>query len=118
MTATTVAIALGLASAAPLPGNRAAARPLQEGDATYCVSEPSLRANASFQGNTAAYVTNNCSYSVDIRVCLENDRGWNCGVSWGVRAGARWSHSSFRATGEYFYDARATGSSRRLRSPE
>jgi hypothetical protein len=54
-------------------------------DANRCVTAPSLRQNDTFQGNTAAYVSNGCGTPVDVRICLMTEsKGWNCGR----RAGA------------------------------
>ena len=87
-------------------------------DANRCVSSPNLRENDTFQGNTAAYVTNGCGTPVDVRVCLMTEaKGWNCGMTWGLSSQSSWSHSSFNATGQVFVDARVSGSSRPLNSP-
>jgi hypothetical protein len=87
-------------------------------DANQCVSSASIRHNDTFQGNTAAYVTNGCGTPVDVRVCLMTEaKGWNCGMTWGLSSQSSWSHSSFNATGQVFVDARVSGSSRPLNSP-
>lgn len=86
-------------------------------DATRCVSQPELRANDTYQGNTAAYVSNGCGTPVDVRICLMRDNGWNCGMTNGLAPQASWSWSSFRATGQVFMDARVSGSGRTLNSP-
>jgi hypothetical protein len=86
-------------------------------DANRCVTTPETRTNASFQGNTAASVMNGCGQKVDVRICLMTDKGWNCGVTYGLGSQQSWSHSSFNATGEVFSDARTSGSSRALASP-
>ena len=86
-------------------------------DANQCVTTPETQLNASFQGNTAASVINGCGKPVDVRICLMTDKGWNCGVTYGLGSQQRWSHSSFNATGQVFSDARPSGSSRALSSP-
>jgi hypothetical protein len=86
-------------------------------DANQCVTAPETRTNASFQGNTAASVMNGCGQAVDVRICLMTDKGWNCGVTYGLGSQQRWSHSSFNATGDVFSDARTSGSSKALASP-
>jgi len=88
-------------------------------DANRCVSTPSLRENDTFQGNTAAYVSNGCSTPVDVRICLMKEgQGWNCGMTYGLAPQKSWSHSSFKATGQVFMDARVAGSSRKMAAPE
>ena len=87
-------------------------------EATTCVSRPVIAANATFAGNTAATVANGCATAVDVRICLMREGGWNCGVKWGLAPQERWSHSSFKASGEIFWDARVSGSSEPLESPE
>lgn len=86
-------------------------------EATTCVSQPVVSSNATFAGNTAATVVNGCPTAVDVRICLMREGGWNCGVKWGLRPQERWSHSSFKASGQIFWDARVSGSSRPLESP-
>jgi hypothetical protein len=86
-------------------------------DANQCVTAPETQLNASFQGNTAASVINGCGKPVDVRICLMTDKGWNCGVTYGLGSQQRWSHSSFNATGQVFSDAKTSGSSRTLSSP-
>ncbi len=86
-------------------------------DATTCVSRPVVSGNATFEGNTAAMVVNGCETAVDVRICLMREGGWNCGVKWGLQPQDRFSHSSFKASGEIFWDARVAGSSQPLGSP-
>ena len=86
-------------------------------DANQCVTTPETQLNASFQGNTAASVVNGCGQPVDVRICLMTDKGWNCGATYGLGSQQRWSHSSFNATGQVFSDARTSGSSRALATP-
>jgi hypothetical protein len=86
-------------------------------DANRCVTQSEVRVNDTFQGNTAAYVVNGCGTPVDVKVCLMTDTGWKCGAKTGLESQASWSFSSFRATGAVFVDAKASGSSRRLGSP-
>ena len=87
-------------------------------DANRCVTAAEVTQNASFKGNTAASVTNGCGKPVDLRICLMTGKEWNCGVQWGVAPQAKWSFSSFNATGELFVDARTSGSSRPLANPQ
>jgi hypothetical protein len=88
-------------------------------DANRCVTSPSLRENDTFQGNTAAYVSNGCSTPVDVRICLMKEgQGWNCGMTYGLAPQKSWSHSSFKATGQVFMDARVAGSTRKMAAPE
>jgi hypothetical protein len=94
-----------------------AGRASTDTDANRCVTSPEVRVNDTFQGNTAAYVTNGCGTPVDVRVCLMADKGWNCGVKWGLASQSSWSHSSFHATGPVFVDAKVAGSSGKLASP-
>lgn len=87
-------------------------------DANRCVSSPDLRRDDTSKGNTAAYVTNGCGEPVDVRICLfKQGAGWNCGVGWGIQPQAKWSYSSFEATGQVFVDARINGSGKTLASP-
>jgi hypothetical protein len=86
-------------------------------DANRCVTQSEVRVDDTFKGNTAAYVVNGCGKPVDVKVCLMTDSGWQCGATTGLASQARWSHSAFRATGAVFVDAKTTGSSRRLGSP-
>ena len=87
-------------------------------DANRCVSSAEVRVNDTFQGNTSATVSNGCGQPVDVRICLmTEDKGWNCGVRWGVQPQSNGTYSSFHATGQVFVDAKITGSSRNLSSP-
>jgi hypothetical protein len=87
-------------------------------DAIRCVTSPSLRQNDTFQGNTAAYVTNGCGTPVDVRICLmTEEKGWNCGMTYSLQPQASWSWSSMHATGQTFMDARVQGSNRNMASP-
>ncbi len=88
-------------------------------DANQCVTQAETQLNASFKGNTAASIINGCGQTVDVRICLmTSTKGWNCGVSYGVGSQEKWSWSSFDATGPVFVDARISGSSRPLASPQ
>ena len=87
-------------------------------DANRCVTTPETQQNVSFKGNTAASVVNGCGQPVDVRICLMTSDGWNCGVTYGLAGQAKWSWSSMNATGQVFMDARVTGSSRAMASPE
>jgi hypothetical protein len=87
-------------------------------DANRCVTSPSLRQNDTFQGNTAAYVTNGCGTPVDVRICLmTEEKGWNCGMTYALQPQASWSWSSMHATGQTFMDARVQGSNKPMASP-
>ena len=86
-------------------------------DANQCVTSAETRLNDTFKGNTSASIINGCGQPVDVRICLMTDRGWNCGVRWGVASQARASFSSFNATGQVFVDAKTTGSAKALASP-
>lgn len=96
----------------------AAGRASTDTDANRCVTQSEVRVNDTFQGNTAAYVVNGCGTPVDVKVCLMTDSGWKCGATLGLASQASWSHSAFHATGPVFVDAKTTGSSRRLASPD
>lgn len=85
---------------------------------TYCMSDATIQQDATFKGNTAVRVRNDCSVPVDVRICLSTSRGWNCGVAWGVDPGETRSHSSFNYDGEWFVSAKDAGSDTRLESPE
>lgn len=87
-------------------------------DASRCVTTPEVRTNVSYKGNTAASVVNGCGQPVDVRICLMTSRGWNCGMTMGLASQDQWSWSSMNATGQVFMDARVTGSSRAMASPE
>jgi phage host-nuclease inhibitor protein Gam len=100
-------------AAAPAPAGAAST----DTEATTCVSRPVVSSNATFAGNTAAMVVNGCPTAVDVRICLMREGGWNCGVKWGLQPQERWSHSSFKASGQIFWDARVSGSSEALESP-
>jgi hypothetical protein len=87
-------------------------------DANQCVTGATLRVNDTFQGNTAAYVTNGCGQPVDVRICLMTEnKGWNCGMTYGLSPQSSWSWSSLKATGNVFQDARISGSKRTMQSP-
>jgi hypothetical protein len=86
-------------------------------DANRCVTTAETKVNATFKGNTSASIINGCGRPVDVRICLMTDRGWNCGVRWGVASQDKASFSSFNATGQVFVDAKITGSSKPLASP-
>jgi hypothetical protein len=87
-------------------------------DANRCVTSPELRQNDTFQGNTAAYVTNGCGTPVDVRICLMKENGvWNCGMTYGLAPQKSWSWSSMKATGQTFMDARVSGSTRQMAAP-
>jgi hypothetical protein len=86
-------------------------------DANRCVTTAETQLNATFKGNTAASVVNGRGQPVDLRICLMSTKGWNCGVTWGLASQAKWSYSSFNATGQVFVDARVSGSSKPLASP-
>jgi hypothetical protein len=87
-------------------------------DANRCVTSPELRQNDTFQGNTAAYVTNGCGTPVDVRICLmKENQVWNCGMTYGLAPQGSWSWSSMKATGQVFMDARVAGSTRKMSSP-
>jgi hypothetical protein len=94
-----------------------AGRASTDTDARRCVSSPEVRENDTFQGNTAAYVSNGCGTPVDVKICLKTESGWKCGVTWGLASQGSWSHSAFRATGPVFVDAKTAGSSRALAAP-
>jgi hypothetical protein len=98
-------------------GIAGAGRASTDTDANRCISRAELRENDTFQGNTAAYVTNGCGTPVDVKICLMTDSGWKCGVTWGLASQASWSHSAFRAAGGVFVDAKVAGSSRPLAAP-
>lgn len=87
-------------------------------DATRCVSSPVVGPSATWKDATAATVINGCATAVDVRICLLREGGWNCGVQWGLKPQDKWSWSSFKATGEVFWDARVAGSAKPLASPE
>ena len=106
-------------SAPTVAAGKASASASTDTDAKLCVSAPELRENDTFQGNTAAYVTNGCGTPVDVRICLMKEgKGWNCGMSYGLAPQKSWSHSSFKATGQVFMDARVAGSTRKMAAPE
>jgi hypothetical protein len=89
-----------------------------DSDANRCVTPAQLKSNDTFPGNTAAYVTNGCTTSVDVRICLMKEgKGWNCGMTYGLAPQKTWSWSSFHATGQVFVDARVAGSKRKMASP-
>lgn len=99
------------------PPSLDAGRASTDTDANRCVSSPEIRENVNYKDNTAASITNGCGTNVDVRICLMTEKGWNCGVSWGVAPQASWSWSSFHATGGVFVDAKVTGSGGKLASP-
>jgi hypothetical protein len=86
-------------------------------DANRCVSSAEIRQNDTFQGNTSATVSNGCGQPIDMRICLMTERGWNCGVTYGVQSQASHSFSAFHATGQAFVDARMSSSQRPLAQP-
>lgn len=106
-----------LGANASQPRNPDAGRASTDTDANRCVTSAEVRVNDTFRGNTAAYVTNGCGTPVDVRICLMADKGWNCGVRWGLAAQDRYSHSTFNATGPVFVDAKVAGSGGKLASP-
>lgn len=86
-------------------------------DANRCVTTAETKLNDTFKGNTSASIINGCGQPVDVRICLMTDKGWNCGVRWGVGSQAQASFSAFNATGQVFVDAKITGSDKALASP-
>ena len=86
-------------------------------DANRCVTTAETKLNDTFKGNTSASIINGCGQPVDVRICLMTDKGWNCGVRWGVGSQAQASFSAFNATGQVFVDAKITGSDKALGSP-
>jgi hypothetical protein len=87
-------------------------------DATRCVSSPVVGPSSANKGEIAATVINGCETAVDVRICLMREGGWNCGVTWGLQPQDRWSHTSFKSSGEIFWDARTASSNKPLASPE
>lgn len=91
-------------------------------DRTDCVS-----AKAQWQDNTCTtkalrvHVTNNCSESVDIQTCIENEDGyWSCGQDNYVRPGATpygGFYSCSNPTGRYKWWARKAGSNSPFPNP-
>lgn len=93
--------------------------PSTDEDATRCVAAPVVSADdKTFRGQTKAVAINGCDKPVDIRICLLREGGWNCGVNWGVRPQDRMTHTTFLALGGVFWDARYTGTTKALGSPE
>jgi hypothetical protein len=87
-------------------------------DATRCVSTPVVGPSGTWKDAIAATVINGCEKAVDVRICLLRDGGWNCGVNWGLKPQEKWSWSSFKSNGQVFWDARVSGSSKPLGSPQ
>lgn len=86
-------------------------------DARKCVSAPVVSPSKLYKDETMATIVNGCSAKIDVRICLKRPEGWNCGVEWGVQPQARWVWTSFKATGEVFWDARMTGTDKPLAQP-
>lgn len=86
-------------------------------DANRCVSGAEIRHNSGFKGNTAATVSNGCDTKADIQICLKVDARWNCGLRLGVLPRNSYTHAAPGGTGEVQVDARVTGSSRLLITP-
>lgn len=86
-------------------------------DANRCVSGAEMRYNSGFKGNTAATVSNGCDTKADIQICLKVDARWNCGLRLGVLPRNSYTHAAPGGTGEVQVDARVTGSSRPLVTP-
>lgn len=86
-------------------------------EARTCVTDPVLGPSKVWKGALAATVINGCKTAVDARICLLREGGWNCGVYWGLKPQQRWTWTSFKATGDLFWDARMTGSGRPLGEP-
>ena len=88
-------------------------------DARQCVSEPVVSDSKVWKNALQAVVTNGCPAAVDVRICfLRNGGKWNCGVQWGVQPQDQWTWWSTETAGEIFWDARTSGSSRQLGSPQ
>ena len=86
-------------------------------DPRRCVAAPVVSPSNSFKGQTQAVVVNGCEKPVDVRICLLRAGGWNCGVNWGIRPQDKWTHTSFNALGDVYWDARYTGTTVALGSP-
>lgn len=95
----------------------AAAATLTDTDARACVAQPVASPDEAFEGSTRATIVNTCDKPVDVRICLRRATGWNCGLAYAVKPQEQGSHWSFETQGEPFWDARLSGSTRPLASP-
>lgn len=86
-------------------------------DARICVTDPVLGPSKVWKGALAATMINGCKTAVDARICLLREGGWNCGVYWGLKPQQQWIWTSFKATGDLFWDARIAGSGKPLGEP-
>ncbi|MFW2350562.1 hypothetical protein [Qipengyuania sp.] len=103
---------------APLAVDEKAEQASTDQRATLCVSAPVVSPSSTFKGQTQAVVVNGCEKPVDVRICLLREGGWNCGVNWGVAPQDRMAHTSFNASGEVYWDARYTGTTKALGNPQ
>lgn len=87
-------------------------------DPHLCISSPQQMRNPNCKDGTAFGVTNSCQEPVDLRICIRTVKGlWDCGVLYGVKAGARGSWPSCFGTSDVFVSARNSGSDIPLASP-
>jgi hypothetical protein len=86
---------------------------------TQCVDHVTLGSNPNCRNGNSASAVNECSTNADIRICIwtTKDR-WDCGVSWAVAPGQRWSWPSCFGTNKVFYSSKPSGSNRPLERPE
>uniref|UniRef100_A0A8J7VQD5 Uncharacterized protein n=1 Tax=Coralloluteibacterium stylophorae TaxID=1776034 RepID=A0A8J7VQD5_9GAMM len=115
----------GARSAGAAPVATAATAPAAPGgggastldDPSTCVTPPRLGPDRACGKGYSATVTNQCTHPVDVRLCHNTERGWNCGTEWGVQPGDDWSYAVCASTGETFMSLRNTGTSGGLAEP-
>lgn len=86
-------------------------------DARQCVTQPVLSPNDAYKGSLKAVVTNGCAKPVDVRICLMATRGWDCGMTLGLQPQSQWSWWTLHPQDGVYWDARSTGSNRKLGDP-
>ncbi len=87
-------------------------------DPHLCISRPQQVRNPNCKDGTAFRVTNSCEGPVDLRVCIRTVKGqWDCGVQYGIKAGATAGWPSCFGTSDVFVSARHSDSDIPLASP-
>lgn len=87
-------------------------------DARMCMTEPVVSPNEAFKGSLKAVVVNGCEKPVDVRICLMSSGGWDCGMRTGLKPQEDWTWWTLHPQDGIFWDARTSGSNRKLGSPQ
>lgn len=101
-------------STSPVSTSRASTK----SDPHLCISSPQQVRNPNCKDGTAFNITNSCQGPVDLRICIRTVKGqWDCGVRYGVKAGAVAGWPSCFGTNDVFVSARHSDSDIPLASP-